>query len=168
MEEIWATIPEFPHYEISNYGRIFNSIRNQSMRTSFTNHGHVKITLKAPNGSRFTRSVAQLVGEAFVQVPNEMCDQLIMLDGNVENIVASNLAWRPHWFAWKYVRQLKTEQPRHYYNLSVRNKSTGAEYKSVIEAGMTEGLLFEAIWHSTYTHYPVYPYGHVFEITQRV
>lgn len=166
--EQWRTIPEFPRYEISDRGRVHNNRIRQIMRASRNNHGHLKITLTDYEGRRFTRSVAQLVGEAFVPSPNYLCDRLILLDGNQVNVAAENLAWRPRWFVQRYTHQLKIQQPVHYHNLVVCNVLTDCEYESIVEAGIAEGLLFEQIWESTYTGNEVYPTGSVFEIDQRV
>lgn len=168
MEEQWRTILEFPNYQISNKGRVFNLRTKREMNTSSTNYGHSKITLTDYDGKRYTRSVALLVAQAFVPAPNIMCDTLMVLDGNLDNVDATNLAWRPNWFAWKYTRQLKTIQPVHYHNLHVMNTTLGIEYSSIIEAGIAEGLLFSDIWESTYTGKKVYPDGCSFEILVRV
>ncbi len=81
IEEVWQTIPEFQNYQISNLGRVYNIKKDIIMRTSLTNFGHVKLTLKSDwSEERFTRSVAQLVAEAFVEPPNLMCDHIIILD----------------------------------------------------------------------------------------
>ncbi len=168
-EELWKTIPEFDNYQISNMGRVYNTKHDHFMRTSFTNFGHVKITLRAEwTGRRFTRSVALLVADAFVEPKSIICDQLILLDGDLTNVQATNLAWRPRWFAWKYTRQLRVPQPTHYHNLALCNIVTGAEYESIIEAGMVEGLLFGDIWRSTYQGIPIYPHGSIFKIVERV
>lgn len=165
--ERWKVIQEFPDYQISSLGRVYNERLGIMMRVSINNHGHKKISLRR-NRFRNTRSVAQMVATAFVEPPNEFCDHVVVLDGDFANIKAENLVWRPARFAWKYARQLKSWQPARFHNLSVRNITTGAEYKSIYEAGVTEGLLFEDIWRSTYRHESIYPYGHVFEITERV
>ena len=167
-ESTWRTIPEFPNYDIDQYGNIYNARTRSFMKSSYTNHGHVKITLMDHEHVRHTRSVALLVAIAFVKPPNVLCDTVIMLDGNLSNVSASNLAWRPRWFSWKYVRQLKTQQPIHYKNLRVANITDNVEYNSIVHAGMVEGLLFADIWRSTYTGDPVFPNGSVFEITERV
>jgi hypothetical protein len=168
IEERWKTILEFPRYEISNRGNIYNNYQKQFMQISQNNFGNMKITLTDYDGARHTRSVAQLVAEAFVSPPNELCDRLIVLDGDVSNVSAENLAWRPRWFAQKYSRQLKITQPIHYHNLAVLDCMTGVEYDSIVDAGIAEGLLFEQIWQSTYRGNSVYPTGSVFEIVQRV
>lgn len=164
-EEIWKIIPEFPNYQISNKGRVYNLRFDHLMRTSYTPFGHMKITLKASGSNvRFTRSVAQLVAEAFVDRPNILCDQVMILDGDFSNVVAENLAWRPRWFVWKYTRQLKERQPIYYQNLPVCNVRTGTVYNSVVEAGITEGLLFRDIWVSTHTGNFVFPNASIFEV----
>lgn len=168
MEEIWRPILEFTNYDISNLGRVYNNKARMMMSTSQNNHGHTKITLTDHRGVRHTRSVALLVAEAFVEAPNLLCDQVVVLDGDLTNLRADNLAWRPTWFAWKYTRQLKELQPLHFHNLMVENIETGDLYENVIQAGMTEGLLFQHIWESTYKAKPCFPTGSVFEVVERV
>lgn len=169
MSEEWRPIPEFPNYHISNYGQVYNTRDQRIMRTSLNNYGHVKITLKSPHSSeRFTRQVSVLVAEAFIEPPNWMCDCVIILDGDYSNVAANNLAWRPKWYAWKYTHQLKVRQPVHYHNLIIYNEDLDFHYKSIVEAGMIEGLLFDDIWRSTYTGAEIFPYGHVYSVVDRV
>jgi hypothetical protein len=164
-EEVWADIPGFSEYAISDLGRVYNRRTDRIMSVSLNNYGHVKITLVADGTRRrYTRAVSVMVAEAFLEVPHVLSDQLVVLDGDFTHLTPSNLAWRPTWFAWKYTRQLKERQPRHYENLPVLNLVTGAEYESIMQAGITEGLLFDDIWKSTYTAEPVYPNGSIFEI----
>lgn len=166
--EEWRTILEFPNYEISSLGQVYNSKHRHMMSISFTTFGHSKITLTDEAGQRHTRSVALLVAEAFVEPPNILCDAVVVLDGDFSNLNAANLVWRPQWFAWKYTRQLKSCQPLQYQNLRVENVITGVRYQCIIDAGIAEGLLFDDIWRSTYTKAPVFPSGSVFEIIERV
>lgn len=167
IEEVWKEIPEFTNYNVSNLGRIYNKAHDMLMRTSLTNHGHVKITLMSDwDKKRYTRSVARLVAEAFCKPPNVLCDQLVILDGNFANVESRNIVWRPRSFAWKYTRQLKTVQPIYYRNLPVVNLTDNIEYRSIIEAGMHEGLLFRDLWESTYTGRRVYPTGVVFAVVE--
>lgn len=168
MEEIWRPIPEFPTYDINNLGEIYNTRTRSLMRIGRTNHGHGRINLVDENGEQHTVSVARLVAEAFCEAPNSLCNQVIVLDGDLTNLRADNLAWRPTWFAWKYTRQLKEPQPNHYHNLPVANLDTGAVYDNIIDAGVEEGLLFDHIWESTYKTKPCFPTGYVFEIVQKV
>lgn len=163
--EEWAEIEGFPRYMISTEGRIFNKATNRYLRSSANNYGHPKISLLTDTG-RHTRSVAFIVAKAFLRQPNIMCDRIIYLNGDLTDFRAENLAWRPRWFGWKYSRQLKLEQPAYYRNLSVVNMSTNIRYENIIEAGMSEGLLYEQIWHSTYTQMPVFPNGTVWVVEE--
>lgn len=167
LEEVFRRIPEFPNYEISNLGNVYNVRRRQIMRTSINNYGHVKISLVSQyTGIRHTRSVARLVAEAFVKRPTFLCDQVMVLDGDFTNLASTNLTWRPEWFVWRYTHQLKTPQPIHYKNLSVANITTGDVYDSIVDAGVSEGMLFEEIWESTYTGKSVFPYRFVYQIVE--
>lgn len=163
--EQWKEIRGYSDYSVSNLGRIFNHRTDRVMRTSRTNHGHVKITLVMDNTRRrFTMSVATLVANAFVEAPNLLCDHVVILDGDLGNVEASNLVWRPRWFAWKYAHQLKVQQPVYYHNLPVYNPVRRIEYPSIVSAGMHEGLLFADIWRSTYSGARLFPTDSVFEI----
>lgn len=168
--EIWSPIQGFSNYEISNFGNVMNLRTGRLMRTSLNNHGHVKINLlyDIPDNSgqypRLTRSVAQLVAEAFVRPPSPLCDAVVVLDGNFTNLSASNLVWRTPRFAWKYTRQLKERQPIYYRNLPIVDVTTDKVYNSIVEAGIKEGLLFEDIWNSTWSGNNVYPTGAIFRV----
>jgi len=167
-QERWKRITGFPNYEISNVGRVYNSKSDRIMKTSKTTFGHAKISLLSnvdnTNSGRQTMSVAKLVAEAFVDRPTALCDQVVILDGDLENLAAYNLVWRPSWYAWKYVRQLQDDQPNHFYNLAVHNVTNDITYNSVVEAGMAEGLLFTDIWRSTYSGAEIFPGDLVFVV----
>ena len=169
MDEIeeWTWIREFPDYEVSSFGNIRRTGTYRTMRISYTRQGNAKINLSNHDG-RFTRSVALLVAQAFVECPDYLSDTPVLLNGDLSDLRASNIVWRPRWFGWKYTRQLKEEVPQHYTSLRVLNLNTGIEYENIVAAGMTEGLLFLDIWRSTYTSRGVYPHQHRFEIDERV
>jgi hypothetical protein len=163
--EVWRRIPGFSRYEISCFGQVYRRDKDIMMSISYTMTGHAKISLLSDyDGLRYTKGVAQMVAEAFVEPPTGFCTHVVMLDGNLENIVADNLIWRPAWFAWRYTHQLKVLQPNHFKNLMVREVDSGKVYNSIIEAGMTEGLLFDDIWRSTYSGARIYPHGVKFEV----
>lgn len=162
--EVWADIPYFPEYQISNLGRVYNNRTDKMMSVSRNNHGHMKVSLLDWTGTRHTMALGFMVADAFVPKLNEMCDSVVVVDGDFTNIVAHNLAWRPRRFAYLYTRQLKIEQPIHFQNLPILNVSKGVLYNSIIEAGMSEVLLFDDIWRCTYTHLPALLTGDYFEI----
>lgn len=168
MRELWKDIPNFSRYQISNYGRVWNVVFKMPMKTSKTQAGNIKISLIDDENNRRSMSVALLVAELFVERPNDRCVDIILIDGDLSNVAAYNLAWRSRRGAYLYTRQMRTEQPIYFYNLKIRNNTTGREYKNIIEAGVTEGLLFQDIWESTYNGKRVFPYGHTYEIISRV
>lgn len=161
---LWAEIPGFSMYHVSDYGQIYNVRYHRMTKISQTNQGNSKISLIADTGIRHTVSVARLVAEAFVEPPNHMCETPIHLDGDLMNVAAYNLVWRTPRQAWLYARQMRTEQPAHFGRLKIRNISRGLIYNSIIEAGMEEGLLFRDIWESTYNGKRVPPHGFTYEI----
>jgi hypothetical protein len=166
--EEWVEIEGFPRYMISTEGRIFNKTTNRYMKWSKNNYGHSKISLLTETGGRHDRSVSHLVAKHCVKKPNADCDRVIHLNGDHGDCRSENLAWRPRWFAWKYSHQLKVPQPAYYKNLPVINLSDNKRYENIIEAGKDEGLLFEHIWHATYTGFSVYPTGSRWEVEKRV
>jgi hypothetical protein len=134
------------------------------MAESTTRQGDLKVTL-SKNGERVTRSVRVLVAEAFVAKPptvegfhkSSIPDTVIVLDNDKDNLIASNLAWRPAWFAWKYARQFQPSYRPEFYSKRVMNLSTRRTYSSILEAGVTEGLLFDDIFRSAVTGCHIYP-----------
>lgn len=174
--EEWRPIPGFSYYKVSDQGQIYSELSDHILRPSANNYGHTKILIRDDNSQPCTRSVALLVAQAFVEPPNSYCDQVIVLDGNLRNVAAYNLAWRTSRHAWLYSNQLKARPPVWYLNLKVANINRNIEYDSIVQAGMAEGLLFEEIWKSVNTPLDtplrpesrVPPYGHVFEVTEKV
>lgn len=168
MEEEWKDIDGFPRYQVSSEGRIYNKATNRYMSPSTNQYGHLKISLMTESGGRHDRSVVTLVARAFIEKPNPACDRVICLNGDLSDARSENLAWRPRWFGWKYSHQLKTQQPAWHRNLAVINQETNEVYENIVEAGMAEGLLFEQIWHSTYSGGPVYPTGHHWSVVENL
>lgn len=166
--EIWEEVPGFPRYQVSTEGRIYNAATKRFMKLSPNNFGHPKISLLTDYGQRYTRSVAFIVAKVFIEPPNELCDRIIHLNGDLEDVRSENLAWRPRWFGWRYARQMKVEQPEYYKNQPVVNLETNMEYENVIEAGLSEGLLFDNIYHAAQHGNSVFPTGSVWAFEQRV
>lgn len=171
FEEQWREIRDFPGYSVSNHGRIYTERYGEGrfIQPSPNNFGHIRVGLVSEwDGKRYTRSVAVLVAQAFVEAPNLWSDHVIILDGVLSNVRSDNLAWRTESAAYQYARQLKQAQPVYFQNLAVTNLDRNIEYDCIVQAGMCEGLLFKDIWRSTYSGSRVPPYGHVFEVTERV
>lgn len=162
-KEAWKVIDEFPNYRISSRGFVFNIKMDDFMKLSRTQQGDYKVTL-VNDEYRVTRSVRVLVAEAFVQKPDPMFDTVIILDTDKSNIVASNLAWRPRWFAWKYYRQFYTPHHHNYTSIPIINLNTKVKYSSVIDAAMREGVLLEDLWRSVNNGSFIFPTGDAYAV----
>lgn len=167
MQEMWSKIPNFPNYSVSSFGDVYNHRTERMMTRSKTLQGDYKVTM-INERQRITRSVRVLVAEAFVEAPNlrglsdnhdeyPECDTVIVLDGDKNNVIAENLAWRPHWFALSYARQFSREYPDEYRIRRIANVSLGIYYVSILQAGVREGVLFEDVYRSAKSGTPVYP-----------
>lgn len=161
QDEIWAFIPDFPLYSISTHGRVLNNRTSRILSTSTTSFGHVKVKLRPPQGVARTMSVPLLVAKAFLEPPDPRCDNVILLDGNLQNVHVDNLGLRPRWFAWKYTRQLHVEHHQPYHTMPIYCEDTDRWYSSTIECGMEHGLLFRDIFNSAWDphHHRIYPFG---------
>jgi len=163
-QELWKPIPGFSIYEVSDRGFVRNATTGRIMSTSVNNYGHLKISLWDDWGRRRTRSVALMVAMAFCERHDLLCDNVVMLDTDLTNVVAENLVWRPRWFAWQYARQFRIPIRRHYEVLPILNVTQDIEYRSIVECAMTEGLLFNDIWRSTYSADRIYPHFNVYQV----
>ncbi len=155
MEEEWALIRDFPNYIVSDQGRVMNESTRRILRDSTTEHGVVKVGLVRA-GRQYTRSVKLLVAEAFVEGETDHFDTPIHLDNNQSNNAASNLVWRPRWFAWKYARQFDDCDDYKIEDLYLCPQ-TGTTYSTVYEIGTTHGLLFKDVLYHIWFNKVLFP-----------
>lgn len=104
MQEEWREIPSFPGYSVSDAGSVRNDETDRLMAKLVNQRGIVNVGL-TKNKIQYKRALANLVAEAFLIRPSFEFDTPIQLDGNRLNNTASNLLWRPRWFATRYFRQ---------------------------------------------------------------
>jgi len=91
--EIWKPVPEFSNYIISNYGLIKNIKTGKfSELSSIDRSGFYRKKMINDKGKDLTRGVHKLVAEAFVDNPHGYTE-VIPIDGNKLNVVATNLKW---------------------------------------------------------------------------
>ena len=163
MQEEWRTIPAFPSYSVSNLGRIRLDRLDRILHPSRNQHGHLKVNL-VKDGATYTRHVNQLVGKAFNGEPTRHdFISIIHLDGDKTNCEASNLDWRPRYFAIKYHMQFENPNFRK-ARMGVENTKTGEQFKTIQEAVMHYGLLFTDILAAIHTRTYVWPTYHEFRV----
>jgi hypothetical protein len=168
LDEEWVTIYDFPKYEISNLGNVSNRRSGKLVAKSVTHQQVVKVALINERG-RFTRSVSVLVANVFVYGRTDIFNTPIHLDGDLKNCEATNLAWRPRWFAYQYHQQLSNRRTRLVDEFSqfgpLYEPSTHMRYDNVLEAAIMNGLLIKDIVYRTNDplHKRVQPTGQVFE-----
>ena len=159
--ELWVPIQEFQNYEISSYGRIRNAHTGRLIQPSLSSREAHKIGLVV-DGRQYTRSLRTLVANAFVPGSDEIFDTAINLDGDKTNNEASNLVWRPRWFALKYARQFNDE----YLNTRrgpINDVDDGILYDTVYDASVANGLLFKDVFSSCLNATAVFPTWQIFE-----
>lgn len=153
--ETWLDIFEFPGYSVSSFGRVRNDFTGRVLTMLRNQHGVAHVGL-SKGGVQYKRGVARLVAERYLQ-HNTMddFDTPIHLDGDRTNNEASNLAWRPKWFADTYARQWNVRGAR--VNRPIRDKDSGERYADSMDAARTHGLLERDILESVSTGVKVFP-----------
>ena len=169
-KEVWKIIKDFPNYDVSNFGNIANKHSDNILEQSTTKQGALKIGL-VKNGKQLTRSVKVIVAETFVQGKNEIFNTPILLDGNQLNCYASNILWRPRWYAWNYSFQFN-DVPDFYFDGPVLELNCDGiillAYNNVYEAAVKNGLLFHEVWKSIHTKKEVFPTKQFFTLPNKV
>lgn len=89
-DEVWKLIEGYPHYMVSNHGRIINSYRNRLLQQSTTD-GYSVVNLCADGKPTLLR-VHRLVAVAFIDNPDSK-EQVNHLDEVRSNNRADNLEW---------------------------------------------------------------------------
>jgi hypothetical protein len=167
MHERWVPLQDYPGFVISNLGVIYNQESQKKVSASRATGGNLRVNLRNENGEFETRSLARLVALTFVSIPFPDFDTVVQLDGSHNNVAASNLVWRPRWFALEYRGQF--ESPgilfhRDRYAVGpIRNGMTGKVYSSVAEAAINEGALAENILEALKFGEAIWPFNFYYE-----
>lgn len=159
-DEEFRFVEGFPSYKVSNHGRVLNAQRNRFMSLSFNGHELTVGLMK--NGKQYRRSVRRMVALAFVSGRTSVFNTPTLLDGNRRNLYASNIVWRPLWFAREHIAQFHNEQEWWFYG-PIIDTTTKITYKNVYEAGVVLGSLFSDIYNSLLDENVVFPGNNVFD-----
>lgn len=164
MEEIWVVIQDFPGYKISNYGNVVNDRTGRQLKLSQTRGGVVKVGL-VEGYTQYSRSVSGLVARAFVSGRDDIFNTPIHLDGDPTNNVATNLMWRPRWFAHLYVHQLREESELDEKG-PLFDVASGVVYPTILNVVTTQGVLRKDVWKSLVYKTSVFPTGQFFKFVK--
>lgn len=154
--ERWEQIKEFPLYEVSSFGDIRNSLSGRILKAQQNQGGNQIVGLRHL-GSTATRSVARIVAIAFHGEPEGDSDTWpqntpMHLDHDRSNCRASNLIWRPRWYAIQYMQEWErgpSEDP----TWQVIDLRTSQVYPNAFEAGHTLGVLEKSISRQCWLNY---------------
>lgn len=164
MQKEWREIVEFPSYSVSSTGLVRNEETDREMTRHVNQRGIVNVSFNR-RGVQYKRSVSVLVATAFVVMARSLkFDTPINLDGDRLNNHASNLMWRPRWYATEYFRQFHIDQQG--IDRPIQDFKTGEVFKSSWEAALIFGLLelevIKSVANSTYA-WPTYQQFRLYE-----
>ena len=115
--EVFATIPGYEdRYQVSTWGRVFDSLRNKFVYQEETKKGYLRVNLFMPNGYRQHHKVHRLVAQAFIENPHNK-PQVNHIDGNKQNNSVTNLEW-----VTNEENRLKAEELSNYIRSKVAQK----------------------------------------------
>lgn len=171
MIEEWERIPEFPKYEVSNYGRVRRSQTGRVLSLQENNRGVITVGLMGDylvdgDYKQHRRSVPLLVAHAFLRrtkIMGEAFNTPICLNGDRTNNRVDNLEWRPYWFARQYNRQFLHPYPGGITS-PVLEVETGQVWPNSFEPCRRYGLLEKDLVLSIVNMTVVWPTYQLFEV----
>lgn len=144
VKEQWREAPGFPRYQVSSLGKIKAVKTDRILRPSKNQQGHLKVNLMR-DGEIHTRTVNHLIARAFLPEPErEDFISVIHLNGDKSDCSAHNLEWRPRYFAIQYHLQFQN-RIFHTTHIPIEDSKTGKKYKSIQDAVVNHGLLFNDV-----------------------
>ena len=152
--EDWREVPEFPGYSVNSEGVVRNDDREMVLARSVNQQGVVYVSLWRDH-IQYNRAVPLIVAKTFLEPPpNPGFDSAIHLDGDKINTAASNLMWRPRWFAMRFHRQFQRKAPVGMRpDVPVEEISTRERFQDIWFVVSTFGLLwlevYTAAWNYT-------------------
>lgn len=92
LDEEWRSIPGYPNYEISNFGRVFNSRHRRFLKIRINNDGYEEVGLYH-NGVERKVKVHRLVAMSFIPRRDPSAKDVNHDDGDKRYNHAHNLDW---------------------------------------------------------------------------
>ena len=93
--QLWKTIPEYSHYQVSRDGRVRRGPEGKDLKPRPQKSGYVSVSLSKGDGKFKNVLLHRLVARAFVPNPNAL-PEVNHADGVKANCAASNLKWSTH------------------------------------------------------------------------
>lgn len=139
--ERWEQLFDFPLYEVSSFGKVRNIASGTELKPQSNQSGILMVALRH-HGRTHMKSVSLLVCNEFNgEPPNSelgMSYSPMHIDHDRSNCSASNLVWRPRWYAIKYMQEWR-DGPKSYQK--VIHIPTVTKYDSAWAAAHSVGML---------------------------
>jgi len=145
-DETWRRITEFPHYEISSYGRVRHVSRAEPRKIGINERGFPVVLLSSKTtATRYLRQINKLVANAFLPPPlYDDANTVWHKDGDLSNCYYKNLMWERRDRVLEWNEMHRSGRPQ-YQTPPVKNNRTGEIYRDAYDCAMQEGRLESAI-----------------------
>lgn len=164
MNGEWVPVPSFPGYSINPAGEVRRDANGRVLQVRVNQYGVPYVGLMR-NWCQCLRSLPRLVALAFVPQPSSHFDTPINLNGDRTNCHASNLLWRPRWYAVRYTQQFQRRYERP-IDAPIRETDTGEVFKNSFVAACTFGLLESQLVESIHARTFAWPTYQHFEVVE--
>lgn len=142
MLEEWKKIEEATNYEISNLGKVKNSITGQILKGRLCKNGYLQVSIKIIEDNKFhNRYIHRLVAQYWLENP-ENKREVNHKDGNKQNNIFNNLEWVTPSENQKHRHSIgitKTSN-RRIAKIDPITKEIIKEYNSIVEATKAENI----------------------------
>lgn len=155
----WRDIEDFPNWGVSENGLVVSDWTSRAMAINQNQQG-LAIVKMTRDGKQFTRSLALLVAKAYLEPPpNPAYNSIVHLNGDRMDCRATNLMWRPRWYALRY-HAMFDDMP---YRVSVYIPAIDSAFDSLREFCTTYGLVESYTYIDMCNHEPCFHYGWIVE-----
>ncbi len=89
MKEIWKVVEDYPNYEVSNMGKVYNKKFKRFLSKGGNTYKHITL---CSDGFTYCVNIHRLVAKAFIPNPLNK-PQVNHIDGNKSNNNVNNLEW---------------------------------------------------------------------------
>lgn len=159
MDEEWLPLQDFPGYDISNYGQVWNADKDRVLKWSYVQYGIPTVGLMLDD-KQYRRSVPVLVAQTWLfDPPRKDFNTVIHLDGDRSNCYHQNLRWRPRWFAVTFHKErIMSRFPNWNSDVAqIELIQTGEVYRNPKHVAETHGVLEEDVYKSIINGSAVFP-----------